>query len=130
MSTGAKVMQILFIIAGTLCLGIGLLGSMAEGDGKITAAWTCYPPSQSTPQTCNGSTRDGGKEVPTQFILTGIGLQIAAAACAIGGRRDHGAPPPVPYAVPGQPAFPPRPVMPGSPVAPATGQLPQPGWPS
>ncbi len=125
MSTGAKVMQILFIIAGTLSIGLGLLGSMVTGDGRTTAEWTCYVPTQSTPQKCNGSTADGGKEVPTQFILAGIGLQIAAAAVAIGGRRDATAP--MPYPVPAQPAYPPRPMVPGSPVAQA--QAPQPGWP-
>lgn len=127
MSTGAKVMQILFIIAGTLSIGIGMLGSMAEGDGKTNAEWTCYVPTQSTPQRCTGFSRDGGAQVPMHFILAGIGLEIAAAAVAVGGRRDAAAAP-MPYPMPAQPMYPPRPMVPGSPVAPA--QAPQPGWPS
>ncbi|MEV4512314.1 hypothetical protein AB0K00_25530 [Dactylosporangium sp. NPDC049525] len=117
-------MQILFIIAGIISIGIGMLGSMAEGDAKTNVEWTCYPPTQSTPQRCTGSSNAGGDHVPGQFILAGIGLEIAAAAVAIGGRRDA-AMPPVPFAAPAQPMYPPRPMAPVTP-APA----PQPGWPS
>lgn len=124
MSSGAKVMQILFIIAGLLSIGIGMIGSMVEGDAKTTAQWTCYVPTQSTPQQCTGSSNSGGTQVPGQFILAGIGLEIAAAAVAIGGRREMPAPA-MPYAMPAQPVYPPRPVAPTGPLA-----QPQPGWPS
>jgi hypothetical protein len=132
MSTGAKTMQILFIITGLISIALGTLGSMVEGDDRNTAEWTCSVPSQSTPQQfCRATSNNGGEHVATQFILAGIGLQIAAAAVAIGGRRDQAAAP-MPYPMPGQPVYPPRPVAPmasGSPAIPAQ-QAPQPGWPA
>ncbi|GAA1540631.1 hypothetical protein GCM10009827_069960 [Dactylosporangium maewongense] len=129
MSAGAKAMQILFIIAGTFAIAFGTLGSMAEADDTKNAQWTCYPPArQGDAQNCRGELSGGDLTIATNFILAGIGLMIAGAACAIGGRRDAAAPP-VPFAVPGQPPFPPRPVPPGSPVVP-TQAPPPPAWPS
>lgn len=121
-------MQILFIIAGMFSIAFGMLGSMADSDAKTVGEWTCSVPTQSSPQQrCVGSSNAGSGHVADQFLLAGIALEIAAAAVAIGGRRDA-AVPPVPYAMPGQPPYPPRPMAPTGVVVPA--QSPQPGWPS
>ena len=68
---------------------------------------TCRP-SRRRPSSCSGQhdRRERGRD---PFILAGIGLEIADAAVAVGGRRDA-----VPSAadavpIPGQPLFPPRP---------------------
>ncbi|MET7421238.1 hypothetical protein [Dactylosporangium sp. NPDC005555] len=130
MSAGAKAMQILFLIAGTLSIAFGTLGTMAESDDKKYSEWTCYAPTQpSSPQQCRGNMTGGNLQVGTNFILAGIGLEIAAAAVAFGGRRDQLPPPPMPYAIPGQPPFPPRPVPTGSPIVPAQAP-PPPAWPA
>jgi hypothetical protein len=88
-------MQILFIIGGLLSFGLGLISSVLTVSPKTDTEWTCYAATQTEPERCSGSVSSGLAEMPMLLILSGIGLEIAAAAVSIGGRRAPARPAPV-----------------------------------
>ncbi|WP_433202832.1 hypothetical protein ACQP00_33050 [Dactylosporangium sp. CS-047395] len=120
-------MQVLFIVGGLACIVLGLFGSMVVGDAETEVKWACTPAPQYGREQCDGEANSGGTHMPSQYILAGIGLEIAAAAVAIGGRRD----PVVPAAAlpAGYPVM--QSAPPPYPARPVSGPPPgQPGWPT
>jgi hypothetical protein len=95
MSAAARIMQILFIIGGLLSFGLGLLSSVLTGSPETKTEWTCSTSVQSQTERCSGSVNSGLAQVPMLLVFSGIGLEIAAAAISIGGRRATPAPAPV-----------------------------------